>query len=257
MTYQLYYWDGIPGRGEFVRLALEDAGAPYVEVARGDEADGLGTAAMLQVLGSDHDAFPPFAPPFLRDGSRLISHVANILLYLGPRLKLAPAEEGLRHFAHGLQLTITDLLAEVHDTHHPISAALYYADQQDQAILRAAAFLKSRLPKYLGYFERVLQQNPRGSAHAVGRTTSYVDLSLFQLISGLLYAFPKAMRHFAADYPALAALHAQVPGRRRLARYLASERRLDFNQDGLFRHYPELDRAPARRRRPREPLQGS
>ncbi len=251
MSYQLYYWDGIPGRGEFVRLALEDAGVPYVEVSRGNEAEGLGTAAMLEVLGSAGEAFPPFAPPFLRDGTVLISHVANILLYLGQRHGLAPADEALRHFAHGLQLTITDLLAEVHDTHHPISAALYYADQKDAARLRTAAFLKSRLPKYLGYFERVLQRNPHGSQHVVGATSSYVDLSLFQVTAGLLYAFPKAMRAFTVDYPALAALHARVPTRPKLARYLASARRLPFNEDGLFRHYSELDYAPPAR--PRAP----
>ena len=243
MTYQLYYWDSIPGRGEFVRLALEAAGATYVDMAREDDVGDLGTEAMIDLLEDSGPASPPFAPPFLRDGSLLISHVANILLYLGPRLGLVPVGEGPRHFAHGLQLTITDLLAEVHDTHHPISTALYYEDQLAPAKLRAAAFLAHRLPKFLGYFERVLQTNPNGPHHAVGAELSYVDLSLFQLVAGLHYAFPRAMRHFAQQHPLLASLHQRVPQHALLKAYMRSERRLAFNQDGIFRHYPALDLA--------------
>jgi len=236
MTYELYYWPGIQGRGEFVRLALEEADAPYVDVAR----QPRGVAAMTKMLNGGPGA--PFAPPFLKDGEIVVSHVANILAYLAPKLGLAPADEPLRLFAHGLQLTITDFVAEIHDTHHPISNALYYEDQKKEAKARAAAFLDCRLPKYLGYFERALQANPLGPAHAAGAGLTTVDLSLFQLAEGLSYAFPKAMANFAAKYPLLAALRDSVGARPRIAAYLASLRRLPFNEDGIFRHYPELDR---------------
>ncbi|MBX4967877.1 glutathione S-transferase [Rhizobium binae] len=240
MAYQLYYWDGIQGRGEFVRLALEEAGADYVDIAR---EPGRGTGAMFDIIESESEAHIPFAPPFLKDGDLIIPHVANILFYLGPRLGLAPRDEGLRHVANGLQLTVTDLVAEVHDTHHPIDMGRYYEEQKQEAKARSAAFIGQRIPKYLGYFERVLRQNPDGSGHIVGDALTYVDLSLFQVIEGLTYAFPKAMARREADYPALLALHAAVEKRPNIARYLASPRRLAFNEEGIFRHYPELDSA--------------
>jgi glutathione S-transferase len=239
MTYELYYWPGIQGRGEFVRLALEEAGAPYIDVAR-ERGPGRGVAAMTRMLKGG-GAPTPFAPPFLRDGEIVVSHVANILAYLAPKLGLAPSAEALRVFAHGLQLTVTDFVAEIHDTHHPISTELYYEDQKKEAKARATAFLDHRLPKYLGYFERVLQSNPEGPGHAVGAKLTYVDLSLFQLAEGLSYAFPRAMAKFAANYPGLAAVRDRVKARPRIAAYLASPRRLPFNKDGIFRHYLELD----------------
>jgi len=239
MTYELYYWPGIQGRGEFVRLALEEAGAAYVDVAR-ERGPGRGVAAMTKML-TGGDAPTPFAPPFLKDGGVVVSHVANILAYLAPKLGLAPPADALRIFAHGLQLTVTDFVAEIHDTHHPISTGLYYEDQKKEAKARATAFLDHRLPKYLGYFERVLQSNPNGAGHPVGAELTYVDLSLFQLAEGLSYAFPNAMENFAARYPGLAGLRASVKARPRIAAYLASPRRLPFNEDGIFRHYPELD----------------
>lgn len=241
MPYELYYWDGIQGRGEFVRLALEDAGADYVDVAR---EPGRGTAEMMTILSSTVDAYVPFAPPFLRDADMIISHVANILSYLGPKLGLSPKNETLRWFANGLQLTITDFVAEVHDTHHPIATSKYYEEQKEEAKARTAEFLKSRLPKFLGYFERVLQQNPAGSTHMVGDHVTHVDLSLFQVMEGLRYAFPNAMKPLAERYPALVRLHDMVRARPNIASYLASPRRLAFNESGIFRHYPELDSAP-------------
>lgn len=242
MTYELYYWDGIQGRGEFVRLALEEAGADYIDITR-QSGRGRGTGAMLEIMESKSEAHIPFAPPFLRDGDLIIPHVANILFYLGPKLGLAPEEEGLRHIVNGLQLTVTDFVVEVHDTHHPIDMSLYYEDQKPEAKARSAAFIRDRIPKFLGYFERVLRQNPKGANHMVGDALTYVDLSLFQVIEGLTYAFPKAMAKRKAEYPGLLALHDEVAKRPNIARYLASPRRLAFNQEGIFRHYPELDSA--------------
>lgn len=243
MAYELFYWPGLPGRGEFVRLALEDAGAEYIDVARG-RGPGRGMPALLKFLKDDSLYGAPFAPPFLRDGDLVISHVANILLYLGPKLDLAPQDEGLRHFANALQLTITDFVAEAHDTHHPIAIGLYYEEQKEAAKARANAFLAERMPKYLGYFERMLTSNPAGPAHAVGAEASYVDLSLFQVWEGLRYAFPRATSKLPATYPRLAALAAAIAKRPRLEAYLASPRRLAFNESGIFRHYPELDQDP-------------
>jgi glutathione S-transferase len=237
MTYELYYWDGLQGRGEFIRLALEEAGADYIDVARTEN----GTKTMLRLMASKREPHIPFAPPFLKHGDLLISHVANILQYLGPRLGLVSEDEALRHVAHGLQLTITDIVAEAHDTHHPISNSSYYEDQKDAAKARATDFLKNRVPKYLGYFERVLQQNPEGSSHILGKSLSYVDLSLFQLIEGLRYAFPRALKGYAHTYPALAKLHDHIRRRPNITAYLKSDRRLAFNESGVFRHYPELD----------------
>jgi glutathione S-transferase len=239
MSYELYYWPGIQGRGEFVRLALEEAGADYTDVARSGEA---GMAAMMKILKDD--TRPPFAPPFLRDGDLLVSHVANILLYLGPKLHLVPKSEELRFFTHGLQLTITDFVAEAHDVHHPISSELYYEDQIEESKARSKYFIKLRIPKFLDYFESVVMDNSDSREFTIGVNLTYVDLSLFQVIEGLHYAFPRALKTFTSKYPALARLRDKVRERPNLARYLASDRRIPFNESGVFRHYPELDKAP-------------
>jgi len=199
--------------------------------------------AMMALMGSRTEPEAPFAPPFLKDGEVLVSHVANILMYLGPRLHLAPGAEGPRHFLNGLQLTITDFMAEVHDTHHPISNGQYYEDQKPEAKKRSADFIETRVPKFLGYFEGVLTRNPQGPAHLVGARLSYADLSLFQIVEGLRYAFPKAVADIGKRYPKVVALHDAVAKRPNIARYLASDRRIPFNETGIFRHYPELDQA--------------
>jgi glutathione S-transferase len=231
--YELFYWPGIQGRGEFVRLALEDAGAAYVDVAR-----VRGIAAMMRVMNGV-GGVPPFAPPFLRTGRLLIAQRANILLYLAPHLDLIGKSEAARLAAHQLELTITDLLAEVHDTHHPIASSLYYEDQRREAARRAKLFVAERIPKYLGYFEGVLGNAAREGG-LLGRF-SYVDLSLFQVVRGLSYAFPTAMRRIARKISRVHALHDRVQARPRLRAYLASDRRIPFNEDGIFRRYPELD----------------
>lgn len=243
MRYELYYWPSIQGRGEFVRLALEEAGARYSDVARGEEAEGAGLPAMLRLLDGEEVEHPPFAPPFLRAGQLLIGQTANILLYLGARHRLAPASEAGQLWAHQLQLTIADLVQEAHDTHHPISGGLYYDDQRAEARRRAGDFVEERLPKFLDYFERVLARNPSGNSHLVGARLSYPDLSLFQAVAGLRYAFPRAMARLAPRCPRVLALHDMVAARPRIAAYLASERRLPFNEEGIFRRYPELDAA--------------
>ncbi len=237
MRYELFYWDGLQGRGEFVRLAFEEAGVSYVDVARTPK----GMKAMIGMLEDTSIEIMPFAPPFLRHGGLVVSQVANILHYLGPKLGLSPKQENLRIAANGLQMTIADVVAEVHDTHHPLASGEYYEDQKDAARLRSADFRKTRMPKFLGYFERVLKQNPHGEAQIVGDHLSYVDLSLFQLVEGLRYAFPRATKKLTRDYPALCALADAVRERPNIALYLASERRLAFNETGIFRHYPELD----------------
>jgi len=237
MRYELYYWPEIPGRGEFVRLALEDADADYVDVAR---LPKRGITAIMRFLESRSVDYPPFAPPFLKAGKLVIAQTANILLFLGPRLGLVPKNEASRLWAHQLQLTIADWAAEVHDTHHPISANLYYEEQKREAKRRAADFRDNRLPKFLDYFENILKRNPK-SDYLVSRTVAYVDLSMFQMIVGLRFAFPRAMARLEPKAPRLAALVDRISARPRLAAYLQSPRRLPFNQQGLFRHYPELD----------------
>ncbi len=242
MAYELYYWPEIQGRGEFVRLALEDAGAKYVDVARQPakaKANGGGVPAMMTLLNGAQVKQPPFAPPFLRSGKLLIGQTANILLYLGARHDLAPAGEAGRLWTHQLQLTIADLIGEVHDTHHPIASSLYYEDQRPEAKRRAAEFLKSRMPKFLHYFEGVLERS--GGRYLVGRRLTYADLSLFQVVEGLRYAFPKAAARLEKKIPRVVDLHDAVAARPRLKAYLASERRIAFNEMGIFRHYAELD----------------
>jgi glutathione S-transferase len=241
VRYELYYWPDIPGRGEFIRLALEDAGADYVDVARLPKRGGKGISAMMRLMESRRAEHPPFAPPFLKAGKLVIAQTANILQFLGPRLGLVPKNEASRLWAHQLQLTITDWVVEVHDTHHPIAAGLYYEDQRPEAKRRAADFRAERLPKFLDYFERLLKQKPEVSGYILGRTVSYVDLSIFQMIAGLRYAFPSTMARMEPAHRRLVALHDRVSDRPRIAAYLQSDRRLPFNQQGIFRHYPELD----------------
>lgn len=240
MRYELYYWPSIQGRGEFVRLALEEAGADYVDVARKETKSG-GMGAMMKPLDGSRVTRPPFAPPFLKAGKLLIGQTANILLYLGGRHRLAPRDEAGRLWTHQLQLTIADFVTEIHDTHHPIASGLYYEDQRKEAKKRSADFLANRAPKCLGYFEEVLARNPSGDKHLVGARLTYADLSLFQVVDGLRYAFPNAMKRLERKHPAVGRLRDRIAGRPRIAAYLASERRIPFNQQGIFRRYKELD----------------
>ena len=234
MRYELYYWPGIQGRGEYVRLALEEAGADYADVARGNR----GVAAMMRMMEGSGGT-PPFAPPFLKAGKLVIGQTANILLYLGSRHGLAPKAEAGKLWLHQLQLTVADLVLEIHDSHHPLGPTLYYEDQRAPAKKRSEEFWKQRVPKYLGYFERLLGDS--GGAWLTGRRLSYVDLSLFQIVAGLRYAFPRRMKAFERRIPGLVDLHDRVAARPNIKAYLASDRRIAFNEDGIFRHYKALD----------------
>ena len=241
MAYELHYWPGIPGRGEFVRLALEAAGADYVDIAK--TKDGM--RRMQRFMADPALQRPPFACPFLVDGKRVIGQTALILHYLGPKLGLAGASETDRLWTLQVQLTIADFAVEAHDVHHPVGGSLYYEDQKPEALRRAREFRAERLPKFIGWFETILERNPKNAAgkapHLVGSKLGYADLSLFQMVEGLHYAFPKASRKVFAKAPRVLALRDGVAAHKRVAAYLASDRRLPFNESGLFRRYPELD----------------
>lgn len=233
MRYELYYWTGVQGRGEFVRLALEDAAADYVDVAR-----KRGDNAMMAFLRGKQQGAIPFAPPFLKAGRLVIAQTGTILAYLGPHLGLVPGGQSAEIYAQQLQLTIADFVVEIHDTHHPIAASQYYEQQRAAARQRSQVFREERLPKFLEYFEQVIR---RGNGRQTLSRHSYVDLSLFQLVSGLDYAFPNAMQRMQKRMPRLRALADRIAERPNIAAYLASARRIPFNEQGIFRHYAELD----------------
>jgi glutathione S-transferase len=237
VRYELYYWPMIQGRGEFVRLAFEEAGVPYVDVARLPKAKGGGVEAISKMLRGSGSATRPFAPPILKVGRIVVAQTSAILLHVGPTLGLVPKDVAGRLAVHQHQLTIMDLAAEAHDTHHPIATGLYYEDQKPEAKKRAARFVSDRIPKFLGYFEEVLGKRK----FLVGSSLSYADTSMFQTIEGLRYAFPKAMKRFEKKIPRLLGLHERVVTRPGIAKYLASERRIAMNEMDLFRRYPELD----------------
>ena len=241
---KLYYWPSIQGRGEFVRLLLEDAGADYVDVARLPKEQGGGVPAILAMIKGDGTPPPPFAPPIVDLGDVVVAQTALIGSVLSQRLGLPPESEADRIRALMLAMTVADFVVEIHDTHHPIGSMLYYHEQKPESARRAAGFIDQRMPKFLGYFERVLQQ--AGSDYMVGGAHSYVDLWLFQIVVGLEYALPNASARALSDTPGLLALRDRVAARPNIAAYLASDRRIPFNEDGVFRRYPELDRDQAR-----------
>lgn len=234
MRYELYYWPTIQGRGEYVRLALEDAGADYADIARRRNGD-----SRMMAMMKNGGAMPPFAPPFLRAGKLVIGQTANILLYLGARHGLAPKADAQRLWVHQLQLTIADFVVEIHDTHHPLGPSLYYEDQRPAARRRTGEFWRERVPKFLGYFERLIESH--GGPYLNGRRLCYADLSMFQIVEGLRYAFPNSMTRFERKVPRVIALHDRVAARPNIRAYLASDRRIPFNEDGIFRHYKVLD----------------
>lgn len=233
MPYDLWYWPGIQGRGEFVRLALEAGGIAYRDRAREDGVEAL-IADMAARSGRT-----PFAPPYLASEGLVIAQVANILMFLGERHDLAPSAMADRLWMNQVQLTIADLVAEVHDVHHPVGTGAYYEDQTAEAARAATQFRDERLPKFLTYFCQVIACND--GDWTIDHRWTYVDTSLFQLVQGLRYMFPRRMATLELDYPDLVRLHDQVARLPGIKAYLASGRRQPFNQDGIFRHYPELD----------------
>ncbi|MGB5546866.1 MAG: glutathione S-transferase family protein [Polyangiales bacterium] len=237
--YELYYWPLLPGRGEFVRLVLEEAGAPYLDVARLPEEAGGGFKPLLEFVQGARPGQPAYAPPILVHGNLVLAQSAAICAYLGERHGLAPDESGKRMQALQLQLTIADVTDEAHNTHHPVNAMIYYEDQKDAAREASQSFLDQRLPRFVPYFERVLERS--AGKWLMGDALTYPDLSLFQLVEGLAYAFPKGFARVAASTPLLLAHRDRVAARPRIAAYLESDRRLAFNEHGVFRRYPELD----------------
>ncbi len=236
MPYELFYWDGIPGRGEFVRLALEEGGADYIDMARAGAS-----SEMMRLWKGKGTTTPSFAPPFLRHGKVVIGQTSNILLYLGGRLRLAPKASAAMLWTHQIQLTVADLVVEAHDIHHPLGGNFYYEDQKPESKRRAKMFRESRIPRFLEWFETILAKNPKGDKHLVGARLTYADISVYHAVEGLKYALPKAMKKALPDAPKLTALCERVAARPRIKAYLTSDRRLSFNEDGIFRHYPELD----------------
>lgn len=244
--YALYYWPGIPGRGEFVRLVLEQAGAAYDDVARRPKEDGGGIPAMMRCLAGEGPGLRPLAPPVLVHGERRLAQMPNVCAYLAARHGLVPSDEGTRAEALQLQLTVADLVAETHDTHHPVGKGLYYEDQKEQALAYARQFVDQRMPKFLRYLESVVRANAAGGGrHLVGDGLSYVDLAMDQVLRGLEYAFGRAYAHYAPELPGLVALREHVDALPAIAAYRASERCLPFDEHGIFRRYPELDLLPA------------
>ncbi|MEN3161530.1 glutathione S-transferase family protein [Tistrella mobilis] len=241
MSMELYYWPGLPGRGEYVRLVLVAIDAPWRDMARLAERQGGGMDGLLRVLGDEREPFAPFACPVLKDGDLLIAQTPLICAYLGETYGLAPADEAARLFARQIALTTADLVNEAHDVHHPLGSWDYYEDQKPEAARRAAGFRDQRIPKFLGWYEQVLTRNPAASGWLVGAGLSYADLGLFQTVLGLRYAFPNHMAGLAGRWPGVEALVDRVAALPRIAAYLGSDRRIEFNQDGIFRHYPELD----------------
>ena len=231
MAYRLWYWPSIQGRGEFVRLPLEAAGIAYRDCARETDEEAL-MANMAR-----HGDAGPFAPPYLELGRETIAQVANILLYLGEQHDLVPAKQ--RHWVNQLQLTVADLVAEVHNVHHPVSISDYYRDQKPEAARAAKTMREERIPKFLDHFAAA------ASAHTgdwlTGARWSYGDTSLFQIVEGLRYAFPNRMKAFERKIPNLSELRDRVAARPNITAYLASDRRIAFNEDGIFRHYKALD----------------
>lgn len=244
--YSLYYWPFIPGRGEFVRLVLEQAGVPYEDVARRPEAEGGGVPAIMAQLRGTGPGLRPLAPPVLVHGTLRLAQMPLLCAWLGERHGLVANDDAVRAEALQLQLTIADLVAETHDTHHPVGKGDYYEDQKPEAKRTAGQFVAQRLPKFLRWFESVLQANPHGQArHLVGGSLTYVDLSMNQLLRGLAYAFPRAFAAIEPEIPGLLALRDMVDALPRIAEYRASPRCIPFNEHGIFRRYPELDLAEA------------
>ncbi len=244
--YTLYYWPQLPGRGEFVRLVLEQAGVTYDDVGRRPAAEGGGVQAVVARLRTRGLGLRPLAPPIIEHGDRTLAQMPNICAWLAARHGLAPHDQDARAEAMQLQLTIADLVDEAHDTHHPVGTGDTYEQQRVEAMRAAQQFVDARMPKFLGYFEAVIADNAAGGGrHLVGDRLSYVDLSMNQVLRGLDHAFPRALSRWLPPLTGLTALRDHVDALPNVAAYRASPRCLAFNDDGIFRGYAELDLAPS------------
>lgn len=194
---------------------------------------------------------PPFAPPALRipgegpDGKPLLIYqTPSILSYLGDKLDLAGSNEAEKSWILSHTLTALDLNNEAHDTHHPIAVAKYYEEQKEESLKKSTDFREARIPKFLGYFERVLKGNEEQGKgkYLVGSKLSFADTTLWHVLSGLLFAFPKEMEARKAEFELLfGTFYNSVKEASGVKEYLASGKRKPFSM-GVFRHYPELDR---------------
>ncbi|MCB2067741.1 MAG: glutathione S-transferase [Erythrobacter sp.] len=233
MSLELWYWPEIPGRGEFIRLFCAAGEIDYVDMARVENADAL--VEHMHAL----EGMRPFAPPYIVDGDVVIGQTPLILQYLSDREGLGSGEMEVDLKLFQLQMDIADFVQEVHSVHHPIASELHYADQMAEAFDRAQNFRANRLPKYLIHFDNALAAN--GGPFSLGQQWSHVDTSLFQVMEGLDYMFPNYMAAMQGSWPYLEGLQGAVPEIDGLADYLASEERIEFNENGIFRHYEELD----------------
>ncbi|MXO84844.1 glutathione S-transferase [Altererythrobacter aurantiacus] len=238
MSYDLWYWPSIQGRGEFVRLFMAAAGIEWRDCAREKDAEAL----LDDMDERKEKGFAPYAPPYLVDGDFAIAQVAHIVTWLSEKHDIGAADEADKLHLIQLQLDITDIVEEVHSVHHPVASSLYYDDQKDAAEQAAEKFREERIPKYFDHFEQALGVKD-GGPFSLGSTWSHFDTSLFQLVEGLEYAFPRRMAAIKDDYPMIFACRDAVALIDGLAAYVASEDRIPFNEDGIFRHYPELDAA--------------
>ncbi|KAK3723430.1 hypothetical protein LTR37_001682 [Vermiconidia calcicola] len=252
--YELLYHPGVPGRGEPIRLLLEAAGVPYNDIAN-QEKNGYDTVqkiCMNKALESDNGNPPVFSPPALRvpgagkDGKALvISQTPNILSYLGDRTGMA-GDEQEKYWVAQLALTALDLANEVHDSHHPIAVAKYYEEQKEESKGKSKDIRENRFPKFFSYFQRTLQGNKeRGGVegkYMVGKQLTYADTTIWQVLDGCMFAFPKEMEARKEEFPdLLQGFYESVKSEKGLKEYLASDRRLEYSM-GIFRQYPELDR---------------
>ncbi|KAI0205629.1 glutathione S-transferase protein-like protein [Astrocystis sublimbata] len=259
--YELIYWCSCPARGEHIRLALEEAGAPYSDtLSLGMEKCWKKVEEYIADDYMGESGNPPYyAPPFFKHGSLMISQTSNILMYLGPRLGLSGSKEGDAYRVNALALTALDGLSdEVHQTHHPIAHDLFWEDQKEESRRCSKEWVKDRLPKHLGFWDKVLKCEKAlpgawsmGESEAspgpwlLGDTFTYADLVLFQCIDGVLFAFPRAMKQAkdSGKYDRVFQLHDAVAARPNIAAYLSSNRRQEYNI-GIYRYYEENDVLP-------------
>ncbi|KEY69018.1 hypothetical protein S7711_03320 [Stachybotrys chartarum IBT 7711] len=244
-SYELIYWPSAPGRGEPVRLLFEEAGVPYADTAKdaGRAVETIQGLMAAEHLGDDSNP-PVFAPPLLRHGDLLINQLPNILLYLAPKLGLAPAAGPAVYHLNAIVLTLLDgFVNELHETHHPIATSQYYDDQKPEAKKRSKSYREERLPRFLGYAQRLLDAKTSGDGPWLyGGSLTYADLVLFQGIHGTKYAFPKTVEKLqkSGKYDGVFALFDAVQERPNIKAYMASDRRVDYSQ-GIWRYYPELE----------------